>query len=90
MAFEGMDIAGVQAIVSKLNGQKAALETVRSTVNSTVASANSVWKGPDVAKFEADWHTHQASLQRAEAAIAELVQKAQGNIAQQQAASNSY
>jgi len=90
MAFEGMDIAGVQALVTKLNHQRQALENVRSTVNSTVSSANSVWKGPDVQKFEADWQSHQISLQRAEQAIQELVTKAQQNISQQQQASGSY
>lgn len=90
MAFEGMDIAGVQSIVTRLNAQKQALESVRNTVNSTVSSAQSVWKGPDVQKFESDWHAHQSSLQRAEQAIQELVTKAQQNIAAQQQASNSY
>jgi uncharacterized protein YukE len=90
MAIEGMDIAGVQAIVVKLNGQIKALESVRTSVNSAVSSATSVWKGPDVAKFQADWQSHQASLQRAEQAITELVTKAKSNIAQQQQTSNSY
>jgi uncharacterized protein YukE len=90
MSFEGMDVAGVQAIVTRLNAQRQALESVRTTVNSTVAGANSVWKGPDVSKFQADWHAHQASLQRAEQAIQELATKAKSNIAQQQATSNSY
>jgi uncharacterized protein YukE len=90
MAFEGMDIAGVQALVAKLNAQKTALNNVRTTVNSTIASASSVWKGPDVAKFQADWHSHQVSLTQAENAIQELISKAKSNMAQQQSTSNSY
>jgi uncharacterized protein YukE len=90
MAFEGMDIAGVQAMVTKLHAQQQALHAVRTTVNSTIAGAPSVWKGADVQKFQADWHGHQASLAQAENAIQELITKAKSNIAQQQQTSSSY
>ncbi|MGH3260546.1 MAG: WXG100 family type VII secretion target, partial [Trebonia sp.] len=84
------DPAGVQSMITKLSAQKQALEQVRSTVNSTIASATSVWKGPDVGKFQSDWHGHQASLQRAEQAIEELITKARTNMAQQHQTSSSY
>ena len=46
---------------------------MQTTVNSTIQSASSVWKGPDVSKFQADWHSHQAALGRV-GAIGEVEQ----------------
>jgi uncharacterized protein YukE len=90
MALEGMDITAVQAIAGKLDAQAQQLESLRSQVTATVSSATGVWKGPDVQKFEQDWHSHQVSLKQAEAAIKELSAKAKSNAAQQQATSSSY
>jgi uncharacterized protein YukE len=90
MAFEGMDVAAVQGISKQLANQATAIGTVISTVDSIVGNAGSVWQGPDVSKFVADWHSHKSALTSAQTAITHLSQKAMQNANTQDATSKTY
>ena len=84
MAFEGMDTEEVRTLAGQLQNQAQSITQVISSIDSIVASMESVWKGKDATDFQSWWQTqHRPHLSQAEQAIMGLHQSALSNAAQQ-------
>lgn len=90
MAFEGMDVDVVGGqILPQMNAQLQQLETVINTMQGVVSNLEGAWKGPDAARFAAEWPSHHAQLVAAHTGLQEMRDHTQRNLNEQQSASST-
>jgi hypothetical protein len=65
MAIEGMDVEGIQTVLTAIsNAQEqltSALSTLTTSINANIGAPGSLWVGPDATTFASNWQQDYAA-----------------------------
>lgn len=79
----GMSISEVQSLASQLDQKAGEIETIITTITSTLGSTQ--WVGPDATAFRSEWEgTHTAQLRNVVTALRDTATVARKNAQMQQ------
>lgn len=91
MAYQGMDVDGVERSADDLNRLAVQLTALTAQLAVTVNRARAVWVGQDAGSFASTrWPTHRARLDAAHTSLLEMVTVLRRNVTDQRMASSAH